>query len=104
MKIIIKGARGFEIYDDNKDYLMDKFQKFEKLVKEPATMEVVFEHTHGTRANLDKVIKATLTLPGLKKPMHWEEISVHYTETIDRLYERIDDFLRKFKEKLQEKR
>jgi len=99
MQIIIKGSKGFEIFDKNKEYIEKKFRKFEKRVKEPAVLEFSFHHTHATRANIDKGIHLTFTMPGLTEPEHIEEISEHFNETIDLLQERFDKFLGRRREK-----
>lgn len=102
MQIIIKGTKGFEIYDKNRDYIEKKFAKFAKWVKEPATLEITFQHTHGTRANLDKRVHLTFTMPGLKHAEHIEELSEHFTQSIDLLQKRFEKFLARFKEKKRE--
>lgn len=99
MQIIIKGAKGFEIFPENKAYAERRFCKFEKMVKEPAILEITFEHTHGTRANIDKKILLNFTMPGLKKAEHIEELSEHFPESIDRLQKRFEKFLKRWKEK-----
>lgn len=104
MQIIVKGIKGFEIFPENKDYIEKKFTKFERMVKEPAVAEFKFEHTHGTRANIDKKITLTFTMPGLKQPEHLEEISEHFTESIDRMEARFEEILRRHKEKILDER
>lgn len=99
MNIIVKGSKGFEIFPENKEYVERKFCKFAKMVKEPAIIEITFEHTHGTRANIDKKILLNFTMPGLKKPEHIEELSEHFPESIDRLQKRFAKFLKRWKEK-----
>lgn len=93
MQIIIKAVKGFEIYQDNKDYIAKRFCKFEKMVKEPAILEFTFDHTHGTRANIDKKIILNFTMPGLKRPEHIEEVAEHFPEAIDKLKKRFEKFL-----------
>lgn len=99
MQIIIKGLKGFDIFPENKEYVERRFRKFEKMVKEPATLEFAFIHSHGTRANIDKGVNLTVTMPGLKKSEHLEELSEHFPESIDRLQKRFDKFLERFREK-----
>lgn len=99
MRIIVKGLKGFEIYPENKAYLEEKFRKLEKFVKEPAVLEFAFDHSHSSRANLDKQIHLTFTQAGMKNPEHIEEISPHFPETIDKLYERFEKFLQRSHEK-----
>lgn len=99
MNIIIKGSKGFDIFPENKDYLEKKFGKFASIVREPAVLEFTFHHTHGTRANIDKRIHLTFTMPGMKKSEHLEEVTTHFNDTIDRLYERFDKMIGRWKEK-----
>lgn len=99
MQIIIKSVKGFEIYPGNQEYIERRFRKFEKMVKEPAILEFTFDHTHATRANIDKRIILNFTMPGLTKAEHLEEVSEHFPETIDRLQGRFENFLQRFREK-----
>jgi len=104
MQIIVKGAKGFEIFPENKEYAEEKFCKFQKLVKEPAVLEIIFEHTHGTRANIDKKIILNFTMPGLKQAEHFENTATHFTEAIDVLEEKFETFILRAKEKRDEER
>ncbi len=104
MRIILKGLHGFKIYPENKEYVEKKFRKFEKMVKEPAIMEFAFDHTKRTRGSLSKRVHLTFTMAGLKKPEHLEELSEHFPETIDGIYERFEKFLRRYHEKEKEHR
>lgn len=99
MQIILKGLRGFDIYPENKDYLEQKFLKLEKIVKEPAIVEFTFDHTKREKGSLSKRIHLNFTMPGLKKPLHLEELSEHFPETIDKLYDRFEKFVRRYHEK-----
>lgn len=99
MQLIIKGLRGFEIYPENKEYIQEKFSKYEKMVKEPAILEIALDHTHGTRANIDKKIILNFAMPGLKKPEHIEELCEHFPEAVDKLQKRFEKALRRHKEK-----
>ena len=99
MQIIVKGLKGFEVYPENKDYIERRFGKFAKMVKEPTILEFAFNHTHQTRATIDKGIRLTFTMPELKNPEHLEEVSEHFPETIDRLAKRFEEILRRHREK-----
>ena len=99
MQIIIKGAKGFDIYETHKEYIEKRFRKFEKRVKEPASLEFAFHHTHSTRANIDKRIHLTFKMAGMKCAEHLEELSEHFPESIDLLQKRFDNFLRRYREK-----
>lgn len=103
MQIIIKSVKGFEIYPQNKEYIERRFCKFAKMVKEPAILEFTFDHTHGTRANIDKKIILNFTMPGLKKPEHLEEIAEHFPETIDILQKRFEKFITRWHQKYTKK-
>lgn len=104
MRIILKGLHGFEIYPENKEYLENKFRKFAKMVKEPAVLEFSFDHTKRERGSLSKRVHLTFTMAGLKKPLHLEELSEHFPETIDRLYERFEKIIHRAHEKEKEYR
>jgi len=99
MKIIIKGLKGFDIYEQTEDYLLEKFEKYEKMVKEPTVLEFTFEHSHKSKQTLDKVVHLTVTMPRMKNPEHLEEISTSFTAAIDLIQDRFDDFLRDNKER-----
>lgn len=99
MQIIVKAIKGFRIYPENKYYIEKKFRKFEKMVKEPAIMEFALEHTHGTRANIDKKITLNFTMPNLKRTEHLEELAEHFPETIDKLQKRFEKFIERKHEK-----
>lgn len=99
MQIIVKSLKNFELFEDNKDYVEKKFRKFEKMVSEPAVLEITFEHTHATRANIDKKIHLNFTMAGMKKAEHIEELSEHFKESIDLLQKRFEIFLARFKNK-----
>ncbi len=104
MQIIIKGIKGFEVFPENKDYLEKKFSKYEDMIKEPSVLEFKFEHTHNTKANLDKKITLTCTMPGLKQPEYLEEVSRHFTQTIDLLDARFEEILRRYRDKMLDPR
>jgi len=99
MQIIVKGLKGFKIYPENQDYVLEKFCKYQKLVKEPAILEIAFEHTHGQRGSIDKKIHLNFTMPGMAKQEHIEELAEHFPESIDRLEKRFEKFILREKEK-----
>ncbi len=103
MQIIIKSIKGFEVFPENKEYAEKKFSKFDKLVKEPATLEIAFEHTHGTRANIDKKVIVNFTMPGLTNAEHFEVTATHFTEAIDILEQKFESFITREKDRMQEK-
>jgi len=103
MRIIIKGLKGFEIYPENKAYIEKRFSKYEELVKEPAVFEFSLEHTHKTRANIDKKVSLTFTMPGFKNPEHLEEISEHFPESIDKIDNRFEEIIMRHREKEQDR-
>lgn len=99
MQIIVKGLKNFEVFPENKEYIQKKFSKYEKLIKEPATLEFKLDHTHNTRANLDKKVILSFTMPGLKESEYLEEINEHFTTSIDKLAERFEEILRRHRDK-----
>jgi ribosome-associated translation inhibitor RaiA len=101
MQIIIKGLRGFDVFPENKEYIEKRFLKFCKRIKEPTILEFSFDHTHGTRANIDKCIHLTVSIPGVKTPEHFEETAIHFSEAVDKLEERFEKFLLKWKDKVK---
>lgn len=104
MNIIIKGSKGFEIFPENREYAEEKFCKFARVVQEPAILEITFEHTHGTRANIDKKVLMNFTMPGLKQAEHFEIIATHFIEAIDILFEKFETFINRYVDKLKDRR
>lgn len=96
MQIIIKGIKGFKIYKETEDCINEKFCKLDKMIKEPTVLEFSVAHTHSSKQTLDKTIQLTASMPGLKKPEHMEETSVHFTQSIDKLARRFSTFLKRF--------
>jgi|GEM_PF-737635 len=99
MDIIVKGLKGFKVYQETEDYITKKFCKFSDIVKEPTVLEFTLSHTHSTRQTLDKVVHLTATLPGMKNPEHLEEIGTKFEESIDLLEDRFGKFIERWKEK-----
>lgn len=99
MQIIIKGSKGFKIYQETVDYIQKKFCRFEKMVREPAILEFTLAHTHNSRQTLDKTIIFNASLPDLTEPLHMEETTTHFFESSDILENRFKKFLLKYKEK-----
>jgi len=104
MQIIIKALKGFDLFEDKKSYVEEKFCKFEPMVKEPAVLEFTFEHTHGTRANIDKKVTLNFTMAGMTKAEHIEELDTHFPEAIDKLQKRFENFLSRYNDKLKNHR
>jgi ribosome-associated translation inhibitor RaiA len=55
MNIIIKGSQQFKVREDLKTYIETKFRKFERMVKEPATLEIMLADVRGDKKGVDKV-------------------------------------------------
>lgn len=99
MKIIVKGLKGFDVFDKTEDYILKKFEKFEKMVKEPAILEFSLSHTHASKQTIDKVVHLNFTMPKLRKAEHLEEVGTHFEEAVDLLQERFEKFVRRSKDK-----
>lgn len=100
MQIIVKGLKGFKVYQETEDYINKKFCKLDKMIKEPTVLEFSILHTHSSKQTLDKTIHLTATLPGLKKPEHLEETSTHFTQSIDKLLRRFSKILNRHHDKI----
>ena len=101
MQIIVKGLRGFKVFEETKDYIVKKFSKYEKIVIEPTILEFTLDHTHASKQTLDKVVHLTVSMPKLKEPEHLEEIGTKFEESIDLLFDRFDKFIIRWKEKIK---
>lgn len=102
MNIIVKGLKGFKVFQETEDYILKKFVKYEKMVTEPTILEFTLDHTHASKQTLDKVVHLTITMPKLKNPEHLEEIGTRFEESIDILQDRFDKFILRWKEKNKE--
>ncbi len=96
MKIIISGKQ-FKVDDNLRNYINERFRRFEKMVKEPATMEIVLSNFMGPKGN-DQAVCVTATLPGLKNPIHIEEVTNDFKGSIDLIEERLEKVIERYKE------
>lgn len=100
MKIIIKGNK-VKISPDLKSYIEEKILKYEPLVKEPATCEVVLSDEGGPKGGIDKVVKVILTLPDVKNPIFVCERTSDFFGSIDLVQERLEHQILKYKEQVK---
>lgn len=100
MKIIIKGKQ-YKVDENLKQYILERFHKYDSMVEEPAIMEITLSDTLGPKKGLDKVVCITATLPEMKNPIHIEEATSEFKGTIDLIQERFEGSLRKYKEKVK---
>lgn len=99
MKIIISGKQ-FKVDDNLRGYINERFLKFARYVKEPATMEIVLSNFMGPKGN-DQAVCVTATLPELKNPIHIEEVTNDFKGSIDLIEERLEKVLRRYKEQIK---
>jgi len=99
MKIIISGKQ-FKVDDNLRGYINERFLKFTKFVKEPATIEVVLSNFMGPKGN-DQAVCVTATLPELKNPIHIEEVTADFKGSIDLVEERLEKAFKKYKEQVK---
>lgn len=102
MNIIIKGRKQFRVQEDLRDYIETKFRKFEKMVKEPTTLEIMLADVRGPQKGMDKVVHLTAILPGRKNPEHIEELATEFHEAVDLVFERFKKLIVRWKEKTKE--
>jgi len=99
MKIIIQGKQ-FKVDDNLRNYINERFLKFVRYVKEPATLEIVLSNFMGPKGN-DQAVCVTMTLPGLKDPIHIEEVTNDFMGSIDVIEERLEKVLKRYKEQVK---
>ncbi|OGD56972.1 ribosomal subunit interface protein [Candidatus Berkelbacteria bacterium RBG_13_40_8] len=100
MKIIIKGKQ-YKVDENLQKYILERFHKYESMVQEPAIIEITLSDTLGPKRGLDKVVCITATLPDIKNPIHIEEATSEFKGTIDLIQERLEQQLRKYKDKVK---
>ena len=99
MRIIISGKQ-FKVDQNLKNYINERFLKFARFVKEPATLEIVLSNFMGPKGN-DQAVCVTATLPGLKNPIHIEEVTADFKGSIDVIEERLEKVLFKYKDQIK---
>lgn len=99
MRLIIKG-RGIKLTEDIKAFATEKlFNKAQELFDDPSiVMDIEISNEFGTKGGKDKRVDVTLNLPG-KKVFHLEEQTDDIFASINILEERLDEHLRRYKEK-----
>lgn len=99
MKILIHG-KNLKVPSVVEDYAREKVLKLKKFIKEPATVEVVFEDVRGgLKAGRDKMVHITVILPGEKQPIHVEELSDDFAVSIDAAEQHLRKVLERYHEK-----
>lgn len=101
MQIIIKGHKQLKISDNLKLYIEEKIRKYEPMIKEPATCEVVLIDAGGPKGGVDKVIKITMTLPGMRNPIFVCERTSDFIGSIDLAQEKLEHQILKYKERVK---
>lgn len=99
MKIIISGKQ-FKVDQNLKNYINERFLKFARYVKEPATLEVLLSDFMGPKGN-DQAVCVTMTLPEKKNPIHIEEVTSDFKGSIDVIEERLEKVLEKYKDQVK---
>lgn len=102
MNIIIKGRKQFRVPVDLQEYIEKKFRKFERIIKEPAKLEIMLADVRGPQKGVDKVVHLTAVIPGQKQPEHIEELATGFHEAVDLAFERFKKFIGRWKEKYKE--
>jgi len=101
MKIIIKGSKQLTVDPNLRAYIEEKIRKYEPLVKEPAVAEVVLRDTRGPKGGVDKVVRISLTLPGMKNPIFVSERTSDFYGSIDLAQESLEQQIMKYKEQVK---
>lgn len=99
MRIIISGKQ-FKVDENLQNYINERFLKFARLVKEPATLEIVLSNFMGPKGN-DQAVCVTATLPELRNPIHIEEVTNDFKGSIDLIEERLEKVLERYKEQVK---
>lgn len=101
MQITIKGHKQLKIDPSLRSYIEERIRKYEPFLQEPARCEVILEDIRGPKGGADKVVKITLALPGLKKPIFVCERTADFFGSIDLAQERLEEQILKYKEKIK---
>jgi putative sigma-54 modulation protein len=100
MQINISGKQ-VKVDDNLRGYIEERLRKFEKMVLEPAIVDVVLSNLRGSKGGVDKAIHVTVTLPDIKNPIHLEETTDDYKGSIDLIEERLETQIMKYKEEVK---
>ena len=101
MNIIVK-VRHTEVPTEMKEYAREKIGKrlthYLGVNDEPITCEIEFDDERGPKEGLDKRVDVTIGLPHQHLPIHIEENDATFQEAIDRVVDRLNQSLEKYKE------
>lgn len=101
MKIVTK-VRHTQVPDELKAYAEEKIaNKCAQYLDEnddAIVCDIEFDDQFGDKAGQDKRIDVTLSLPHQHLPIHLEESDATFREAIDRIIDRLDQPLAKYKE------
>ena len=101
MRIITK-TRHTNVDQITKDYaeqkVTTKLAHYLDGSDESIICEIEFDDTLGPKGGNDKRVDITVTLPHQRLPLHLEESSATFREAVDRVTDRLDQPLEKYKE------
>jgi ribosomal subunit interface protein len=102
---IIHKARHTTISEELKDYAERKIgQKCAHYLDEnddSIRCEIEYDDQFGAKGGLDKRIDVTISLPHQHLPLHIEESDSRFEEAIDKVADRLDQPLAKYKETMR---
>lgn len=100
---IIHKTRHTTVPDELKDYAEQKIgQKCAHYLDEnddSIRCEIEYDDQFGEKGGLDKRIDVTISLPHHHLPLHIEESDAAFKEAVDRIVDRLDQPLSKYKER-----
>lgn len=101
MNVMIK-VRHTEVPNEMKEYAREKITKrilhYLSTDDEPIKCEIEFDDELGAKEGLDKRVDVTIGLPHQHLPIHIEETDASFQEAIDRVVDRLNQSLEKYKE------
>ena len=101
MEITIKTRHG-QVSDEIKTYaetkIGQKCQQYLDQTDSAIKCEIEFDDQLGSKGGQDKRVDVTIALPHQHLPLHIEESDATFQEAINRLADRIDQALTKYKE------
>lgn len=101
MQLILK-SRNVEVPADLKEYTEQKLR--DKLAtyingEDPAVVcDVEFQDEFGPKGGVDKRVDITIDLPHRHSALHIEETDTNFKEAVDKLLDRLDQPLERYKE------
>lgn len=101
MRIVVK-VRHTEVSDELKAYAQEKIcgkvlNMFPD-ADDSFVCDIEFDDQFGDKGGEDKRIDVTLSLPHRGEPLHLEESDASFQEAIDRIVDRLDKPLERYKE------